>query len=149
MLHPDPEMRPSVQDIINHPWLTDGVATDEEYYQDMAERKAAKDAEFNSAIPSMDNCSGARDAVRRDGPSDQPECHDELTEEQKADPKKYRMLAVNTISPELIGMTSGKYIQAEMSAPDLFKWLQAVIDSGSGVERPEVDDKVFKMTYEF
>jgi len=36
-----------------------------------------------------------------------------------------------------------------MSAPDLFKWLQAVIDSGSGVERPEVDDKVFKMTYEF
>ena len=115
----------------------------------MAERKAAKDAELNSApIPSMDNCGVARDAVRRAVPSDQPECHDELTEEQKADPKKYRMLAVNTTSPELIGMTSGKYIQADMSAPDLFKWLQAVIDSGSGAERPEVDEDVFKMTYE-
>ena len=116
----------------------------------MAERKAAKDAEFNSApIPSMDNCSVASDAVRRAGPSDQPECHDELTKEQQADPKKYRMLAVNTISPELIGMTSGKFIQADMSAPDLFKWLQDVIDSDSGAERPKVDDKVFKMTYEF
>ena len=106
MLHPDPEMRPSVQDIITHEWLSEGVASDEEYYQDMAERKAARDAEnSNAPVPSMDNCSGARDAVRRTGPSDQPECHDELTEEQKADPKKYRMLAVNTISPDLIGMT--------------------------------------------
>ena len=36
MLHPDPAMRPSIQDIINHDWLRDGVATPDEYYNDMA-----------------------------------------------------------------------------------------------------------------
>jgi len=57
MLHPDPAMRPSIQDIINHDWLRDGVATPDEYYNDMAQRKAERDAEnAKQGVPTIDNC---------------------------------------------------------------------------------------------
>lgn len=34
-----------------------------------------------------------------------------------------------------------------MSAPDLFKWLNGVVDSMSGAEPPRVDDTFWKMQY--
>lgn len=92
MLHPDPAMRPSVQDIINHEWLSNGVASPDEYYQDMAGRKAAKDAENASAnVPTIDNCPGARDHIRRStGTEKKNYVLGELTEEQKNNPDKYK-----------------------------------------------------------
>ena len=57
------------------------------------------------------------------------------------------MLTLNTINADNLNIPNSKFICADMSAPDLFKWLNGVVDSTSGAEPPRVHDQFWRIEY--
>ena len=124
-LNPNPLLRPSYSECISSSWMSSGIADEGEVRQELAERKAMKDG-VSVDIPNISNRRSARNAVRRSGKvGNNTYVLGELTQEQR-DAGNVISLALNSHDPshKIPGST---YIYANMSAPDLFNWLNEVI----------------------
>ena len=145
MLNPDPLLRPSYSELICSQWMASGVADANDVRQDLAERKAMRDGKPVD-IPNISNRRSARNAVKRSGRvGNNIYVIGELTAEQRA-AQNVISLVLNNHDPshKIPGCT---YIYANMSAPDLFNWLNDFIENKEGIDNQEVDSRVWRITY--
>lgn len=113
--------------------------------EDLRQRKEAKDGK-PVPVPSLVNRRGARQAVRS-GPKAGAKtyCVGPLTAEQQA-AGDVVALSLNT---HVRGQTipGSHLVYAEIAPPDLFDWLQSVIQGREVIDDLTVDENVWKITY--
>lgn len=120
MLHPDPRMRPSYQDIMMHPWVLNDFASKDEAIEDLQDRHAARSSIQQNIPASQDGKSRAvPKVVRRDTTvSNTTYVVRELTADEQA-ANTHKKMNINSFRAEH-KVPGSRIIAADMSAPDLF-----------------------------
>lgn len=64
MLHLDPNQRPSIKDILEHPWMNEETPSEEQVVNEFAERKKAVDESVKSEKEDKRSEQASRNAQR-------------------------------------------------------------------------------------